>query len=105
MGFPPARRGLFFSLLWSISLPLSRRFCPYGFFNLGPPLLRPLLERLFVALARTLDGFLSAPARLTHQPPDVISMVTHAKGLRDHLGHSSGCPHVAPKSIALCSFG
>src|SRR6266851_9095539 len=30
MGFPPAPRGLFFSLFWSISLPLSRRFCPYG---------------------------------------------------------------------------
>src|SRR5712692_4873229 len=86
--------------------PEDGRFLLVGFFFIA--VLRScdhLLPRLFVALTRVLAGFLSAPARLTHQPPDVISMVTHAKGLRDHLGHSSGRPHVAPKSIALCSFG
>src|SRR6266849_9359959 len=49
MGFPPARRGLFFSLLWSISLPLSRRFCPYGKKSYQHLLARPSLNYQFIA--------------------------------------------------------
>src|SRR5260370_35436180 len=104
MGFPPAPRGLFFSLFWSISLPLSRRFCPYGFFQLWLVLGFPVRDGLLIALGGPFHRFLHGVAHLTHQVATMIGMIAHPKLSFERHCQSPAIPDLSSKSIGWRSF-
>src|SRR5713101_5231692 len=61
---------------------LARR----AFFKLGPAVLLPALDGLFVALQRATGRALATPAQLSQQAPDVRRMVAHPALLLDQSG-------------------
>jgi len=64
-----------------------------------------LFERFFVALASSLYWFLSAPARFSHQLPNMIAVIAHSKGPLDHFSHPTRCQYITSKSIGFGSLG
>ncbi len=85
---------------------LPRRWwihCRGPFFERGPALLLPLLDRLLVALRRAFEGLLPTPAQAAQHPTDVVGMVAHTEVAPDHRGHPFGGPHIATEAMRLCS--
>jgi hypothetical protein len=57
-----------------------------AFFKLGPAVLLPALDGLFVTLQRATGRALATPAQLSQQAPDVRRMVAHPAPLLDQAG-------------------
>jgi hypothetical protein len=75
------------------------------FFKRRPALLRPLLDGLFIALARPFDRLLAAPAYLPHQSINVVAVITHSKRPGDDLGDAFRRPDISTKPIRFGSRG
>jgi hypothetical protein len=65
-----------------------------AFFNLGPALLRPLPNLVFVALQRPPYRTLATPSQLPENPPGLRGVVLHTASLLDQMGHAPRSPHV-----------
>ena len=69
----------------------------------GPHFHSPACDRLLVALNRTGDRNLRCPTQFLQQTRNVVFVVTDAEFPLDNLGDAVAGPHIAAKTIRLCS--
>src|SRR5262249_34246080 len=67
--------------------------------QVGPDVVTPTLDGLFVALEGPSDGHLGRPVQLLEDLADVTFVVTDAELLLDYLGDAGTGPHLTPEPV------